>query len=571
MTAKQHKRSRRRAAARGDARAHDAALLRRKGTSKRAIARALGIGRNTVTRLLAGHDERRSEGAPVLPPPPTPRPSKLDEHAATIDALLKEYPDITAQRVLEELRAKGYVGGYTVVRERVLRMRPKAPVISLPTPEYGPGQMAECDWSPYTIDFHTGPRLIQAFSYTLVDSRRKAYSLHASADVHELMEGHVLAFARLGGLAAECKYDGQKAVVIRREGNQPIWNLRFIDFATYYEFAPRLCRPGKPNEKPRVERGFWEFERSFLNGRSFHDEADMKRQLAQWMNTILDQRVVRGTRGTTLGRFAAEAPHLRPLPAKPYDTARLVYRLCDAEACIAWEGNDYEVPYEHASDFLPVRITSTQVFVYARDLRCVATHDRLPKGQLGRARLVGRRPPGHARGDGLELLRPVFDDLGQAAADFLRGLERTYPRNTAHHARKVLGLRARYKTADLVDAIKHALQFGAFDSAAVERIVESRASPRTLDEYVADATRERLADWMGECRTEPRSLHEYDDLPCLRVAKETAPTCPHEPENHHRTQEPPTSQSLPPSPPVSTTASLGDDSESTSGSSGSST
>ena len=140
--------------------------------------------------------------------------------------------------------------------------------------------------------------------------------------------------------------------------------------------------------------------------------------------------------------------HLRPLPARPYDTARLVYRLCDAEACIAWEGNHYEVPYEHAADFLPVRITGTQVFVYARDLRCIATHERLPKGQHGRARLSERRPPGHARGDSRELVRPVFADLGEEAAQFLRGLEQAHARTAAHRARKVLALRERYTTGD---------------------------------------------------------------------------------------------------------------------------
>lgn len=554
----------------GDERAMQAVLLHRQGASKRSISRALKCGRNTVTRLLAGHEERRKEGTSVLPTPSPPRPSKLDAYADTIAALLKKYPDITAQRVFEELRANGYSGGYTIVREYVLRARPKAPVISLPTPDYDPGQMAENDWSPYEIDFHDGRRTVQAFSYALVVSRRKAYSLHASADVHELMAGHVQAFERLGGLCAECKYDGQKAVVIRREGGQPIWNLRFIDFATYYEFTPRLCRPRKPNDKPHVERGFWEFERSFLNGRSFYDEADMARQLAGWSDTILDPRVVRGTRGTTLERFAAEAPHLRPLPARPYDTARLVYRLCDAEACIAWDGNHYEVPYEHASDFLPVRITSTQVFIYSRDLRCVATHDRLPKGLLGRGRLPERRPPGHARGEGLELLRLTFDELGQEAADFLRGLERAFPRYTAHHARKVLALRERYKTDDLVAAIKHALRFGAVDSAAVARIVESQASPRTLDEYVADQTRERLQDWLGECRTQPRSLREYDDLPCLRSPKETP--CrqsledPHPGQTQHLPQE--TSRSSPRDPP---TPSCDADSESTSEPSASST
>lgn len=531
-----------------DARALQATILHRDGASKRGIARALGIGRNTVKRLLKKQRERRQGGAPVLPPPPPPRASKLDEYADTIAELLRRYPDITMQRVFEELRAKGYSGSYTLVRNRMRVLRPKTPVISLPTPEYRPGEMAESDWSPYEIDFRAGRRTIQAFSYVLVGSRRKAYSLHASADVHELMEGHVMAFARFGGLAERCKYDNQKAVVIRREGGQPIWNLRFVDFATYYEFTPNLCTPASPNEKPRVERGFWEFERSFLNGRSFHDEADMKRQLAHWADTILDPRVVRGTRGTTLERFAEEAPFLRPLPARPYDTARLVYRLCDAEACIAWEGNDYEVPYEHASDFLPVRITSMEVFVYSRDLRCVATHERIPKGQHLRGRLPGRRPPVPSR-EGLELLRPIYDELGDEAAAFLRGLERVYPRFTAHHARKVLALRERYKTSDLVAAIKHALRFGAFDSAAVARIVESQASPRTLDEYVADATRERLKDWLGECRTEPRALREYDELPCLNAPKETP--CrprPQDPEDHHHPPQdpsPPRSHSRP--------------------------
>ena len=65
-----------------------------------------------------------------------PRPSKLDAYADTIAALLKKYPDITAQRVFEELRAKDYSGGYTIVREYVLGARPKAPVISLPGSGY---------------------------------------------------------------------------------------------------------------------------------------------------------------------------------------------------------------------------------------------------------------------------------------------------------------------------------------------------------------------------------------------------------------------------------------------------
>ncbi len=183
----------------------------------------------------------------------------------------------------------------------------------------------------------------------------------------------------------------------------------------------------------------------------------------------------------------------------------------------------------------------------------VAEHALEELGVRGRLLDGGGEAPGLARGEGLELLRLAFDELGQEAVDFLRGLERAFPQYTAHHARKVLALRERYKTCDLVAAIKHALRFGAVDSAAVARIVESQASPRTLDEYVADTTRERLQDWLGECRTQPRSLREYDDLPCLKAPKETpcpqSPEDPHPSQTQHLSQEP--SPSSPQDPPTS--------------------
>jgi len=56
------------------------------------------------------------------------------------------------------------------------------------------------------------------------------------------VDGHVRAFERMNGVPRRIKYDNQKAVVIRREGGQPIFNPRFVDFATYYEFSPELAR-----------------------------------------------------------------------------------------------------------------------------------------------------------------------------------------------------------------------------------------------------------------------------------------------------------------------------------------
>lgn len=553
-----------------DERAHEVVTLHRDGVSKRAIARALGLGRNTVRRLLARHEEERQDGAPLLKvKPPSGRRAKLDAHVAAIAELLARYPDITAQRVFEDLRAGGYDGGYTMVRERVSDLRPRTPTISLPTPEYGPGEMAESDWSSYLIDFAAGRRRVHVCSYVLVWSRRKAFSIHAHEDTHELMEAHRLAFTRLGGVASRCKYDRQKAVVLRFEGAQPIYNPRFIAFATYYEFSPHMCRKAAPNEKPRTERSFWELERSFLNGRSFFDVADMKQQLARWMDDVADVRVPRGQHVPILERFAEEAPHLRRLPTHPYDTARVLYRICDSMGCIAWDSNLYEVPYEHVTDFLPVRITSEQVLIYGRDLSCVATHARLPKGLHGRAKLPGRDVPQRSRGADLDVLRPAFEALGDGADTYLRGLEGAQLRNVAHHARQILALRERYASGDLLAALRHAQRYGAFDHAAVGRILETTAKPRTLDEYVADATRQKLEHWLGECRTEPRELHEYDNLPCIRPRTPEKAPCPDtHPNALHPLQQPQRPDPLlPPNPETS----CADDSSDTSESSGSST
>jgi transposase len=120
----------------------------------------------------------------------------------------------------------------------------------LTTPDYGPGEMSESDWSPYEIQFTTGKTaVIQALSYVLVVSKRKYFGLYESNDLHALMDGHDRAFARLDGCTRECKYDSQKPVVLRWECNQPIYNPRFLAFSSHYEFRPLAVRRGHPNDK----------------------------------------------------------------------------------------------------------------------------------------------------------------------------------------------------------------------------------------------------------------------------------------------------------------------------------
>jgi transposase len=490
--------------------------LHRQGLSRRAIARALGISRNTVKVMLAAHTAAREEtGQPaiVARPARAPRASKLDTHAARASELLGQYHDITAQRVFETLREEGFVGGYTAVKKYVRAQRPPPrPTPSLATPEYGPGEMAESDWSPYEVVFADGHKeLVQGFSYVLVHSRRKYYDLYRHADLHALMDGHVQAFTRFGGCAETCTYDSQKNVVLRWEGHQPIYNPRFLVFTAHYEFRPRGVL-GNPNAKPRVERSFWEAEQSFLNGRTFRDFEDMRAQLARWLDTIVDQRRRHGE--TPLDRFVREREHLVPLPRHPYDTARVVYRVCTIDGFVAWEGNAYAVPYDHVTDILPVRITQRELFVYAADLTCIARHELAPRGRGLRLDPAGLHPrPGRQTPVDLDQLRVAFEQMGEHAPRFFRLMSAGPPRIWGHQARQILLLRERFKTADLDAALRHAALFGAFDHQAVERILTARATPRSLDEYVAAETARRVVDALGHERTVPRDLTEYDRLP----------------------------------------------------------
>jgi transposase len=505
---------------------HQVVLLTTQGMSRRAITRALGVSRNTIRKILRAHDKERDTGHTALATRPgrVPRPAKIDTYLGRVDELLLRYPDITAQRVWETLREEGFGGGYTGVKKHLRRVRPPPrPTPSLEAPVFGPGEMAESDWSPYEVTYTDGrTETLQLFAYVLVFSKRKFFDAFGSVDLFALMDGHERAFARFGGYAAACKYDSQKPVVLRWEGAQPIYNPRYLAFAAHYGIRPAAVR-GQPNAKPRVERSFWEHERSFLNGRSFRDREDFRAQLTVWLDRVVDPRQRHGQ--SALDRFRDEAPHLRPLPTHPYDTARVTYRLCSIDGYVEWQGNRYAVPYDHVTDFLPLRVTQSELFVYGPDLHCLVRYELRPRGRGEKIDPLGLhpRPDRQAVIDG-DKLRATFAQMGDGATMFLAQLATLPTRVWTHHARQILLLRARYDTADVDAALAHAARFGALDVASVERILARCHRPRTLDEYVAEETAKRIDAVLGPSVTTPRDLAEYDALPL--AARASTPTEP---------------------------------------------
>jgi hypothetical protein len=160
----------------------------------------------------------------------------------------------------------------------------------------------------------------------------------------------------------------------------------------------------------------------------------------------------------------------------------------------------------------------------------------------------------------LDQLAAVFKSLGPGGTAFFRLLSAGPPRVWGHQARVILVLRARYATTDLDAALAHAARFGALEHRTVERILQARASPRTLDEYVAEDTARRLEQALGAQRSPAHDLTAYDRLPIARTAAPAPPPV--------QESSPCPSETLrPATPPPATTTSPSSDSDDTSHSS----
>ena len=78
---------------------------------------------------------------------------------------------------------------------------------------------------------------------------------------------HEQAFRQLGGVPEEILYDRMKTVWVEiDERGEVVWNPVFLDFARYWGFTPRLCRPYRAQAKGKVESGVKYVRRNFLCG-----------------------------------------------------------------------------------------------------------------------------------------------------------------------------------------------------------------------------------------------------------------------------------------------------------------
>lgn len=488
---------------------HAVVTLSQRGWGQRRIAAELGVGRKLVRGILARVLSAREYGHTALPPAPRRRIRQLDAFTAPMLELLDRHPDITAVRMLEELRPLGYAGGYSVLKDRMreLRPKPKAPMVE--RFETDPGEQGQQDWSPYTIDFtHADAAKMSCFSFILAFSRRQYIHFGEHEDLLTLERQHIAAGERFRGLPREILYDNQKAIVLRREAGRPVYNPRFLAFATHYGFVPRALPPRTPEWKGKVERPFQYVEGNCLNARVFRDKAELDAHALRWMDETSDRHVHDTTRESPIDRFAREQEHLLPLPAHNYDTAEVGYRVVSDEALVHWDDVRYSVPPDALLDLVVVRALEHEIFIYRSDLSTLAVHERAPHGRIEPVINPAHRPKKKPLHD-IDALAERVGQLGDDAARFAAGVVRTQRYRGAALA-SVLALVERYDADDLVRALARAVRYQAFDAGVVTRILAATATPRELPSTTDQRAISRLREHGAALAVAPRALAEYD-------------------------------------------------------------
>lgn len=344
--------------------------LRGAGLSIRRIAERLGLSRNTVRKYL------RSPGLPAAKPRP-PRPSKLDPYRPFLEARLGAGVLNTAV-LLRELRARGYPGGVTILKEYVEPFRRTRQPSATVRFETAPGEQAQVDWGKFRYRADDGSeRSVWCFVLVLSWSRAIYVEFAPRADVATFIRCHLHAFERFGGLPQRCLYDNAKVVVLGRDtAGEPVWNPRFLDFALRLGFDSRLCRPYRAQTKGRVESGVKYVRGNFWPTARFTDLADLNRQAQVWADEVADPRI----HGTTLERPAErlvqERPHLLGLPpAERLLPFRREERRVGRDGFVAYERAWYGVPWRWTGQVVQVQGEADTVQIWTGVER-LAVHPR---------------------------------------------------------------------------------------------------------------------------------------------------------------------------------------------------
>lgn len=475
------------------------------GMSRRAAAREFGLARKTVTKMLVysappGYQRQK----------PLRRP-KLGPWQGVIDAILEEDTQRprkqrhTARRILERLRAEhGYMGGYTIVKDYVRAAKLGGREMFIPL-THAPGE-AQADFGQAQVVIAGRECMAHFMVFDLPHSDDCFVQAFPAETTEAFLEGHVRAFEYFGGVPGRILYDNTTLAVARILGDGERQKTRaFSELESHYLFAEKFGRPGKGNDKGKVENLVGYARRNFMVPipRAASWEA-LNDQLVRDAMARRAQRL-RGHKETIGERFARDQAALLPLPASRFEACDRAAVRVSSISLVRYKTNDYSVPTEYGHRQVLVKAYVHRIVIIS-GCEVIAEHMR----SYEREETI--YDPLHY----LALLEQKSRALDQAAplagwhlpdcfAYLRRLLEARLKKHAAREYIQVLRLLETFPLAEVAAAVEHALTLNTISFDAVRHLVLCRIErrPPRLDMAnwphlpLAQVRTTRAADYMS--------------------------------------------------------------------------
>ena len=352
----------------------------KQGKAIKAICRELGVSRKVVRKVIrSGATEFRYEREDQ----PLPKISRWRD---TLDQLLSENEDKSARerltliRVFEDLRGRGYEGGYDAVRRyarRWAKERGHSTAAAFVPLSFAPGEAYQFDWSHEIVLLNGVTVTVKVAHMRLCHSRMLFVRAYPRETQEMVFDAHDRAFALFKGACVRGIYDNMKtAVDAVFVGKDRLYNRRFLQMCSHYLVEPVACTPASGWEKGQVENQVGLIRERFFTPRLRFKTLD---ELNAW---LLDKCIAYAkahkhpefTDKTVWEVFEAERPKLVPYVGR-FDGFHAVPAAVSKTCLVRFDNNKYSVAASAVGRPVEIHAYADRI-VIRQDGRIVAEHQR---------------------------------------------------------------------------------------------------------------------------------------------------------------------------------------------------
>lgn len=464
------------------------------------IARHLNVHHTTVKRVLS---ETGVSKHSILV-----QESMIDPFLAFVTETLQRFPTLTASRLYDMVKERGYPGSRDHFRHMISFYRPRKIAEAYMRLRTLPGEQAQVDWGHFGyMTIGKAKRPLMAFVMVLSYSRKIFLHFYLNQRTENFLRGHEAAFLSYGGVPRVILYDNLKSAVLERMGDAIRFNPQLLDFAAHYRFDPRPVAVCRGNEKGRVERVIRYVRDNFFAAREYDSLDSLNSQAYAWSATCAQNRPCPEDREKTVRAvFQEEKPRLITLPDNPYPCDEMEEVRVNKTPYVRFDLNDYSVPHDHVRRTLLVKATLDTVNILD-GVNVVAKHTRSfdKSAQIESenhiATLAARKKQARLHRGQHRLIHAV-----ECGRDFLNAAAlRGYPLRTM--TKQLIDLLDDYGASVLNEAMTDALTRGVPHPNAVrlsvQRLLDERNQLPAVSQLVS------LNKRVNELVVKPHSLSDY--------------------------------------------------------------